>query len=413
MHPILFSFDTSVHPVPHALLTLPILVAALVCFAWAVRRHRFRAALVGGLITLGVAYVAWKERSGSWPWGVLRLESFGASLALAALLAGWLFQSLVSRQKLAQKNSISVLSLVGIGALVGARLTYVLASPSMWPDPSRWLNLQQGGLSGYGALLGGAAALAVSSRRHGGLARWGDAMAPSFGLFVAISKLGCYAFGCGYGRRLASDAPAWLRSLGTFPRWEGNELLLGSGSPAWQRHVLDYGLSIDSPRSLAVHPVQLYESMLGLLLLGAGLWLSARRRFPGQVMLVTVVGYGLGRLLLELFRGDPERGLLGALFAQGFATLLLAAIVVVVLETRALEGRWGTSRYPKWTRVGLLLFVVALALAIQTSPQGGIFTPLSLSQCLGAATALAAAWIWPRWAQNRRIGPRFTPSGDG
>src|SRR5260221_581658 len=88
---------------------------------------------------------------------------------------------------------------------------------------------------------------------------WADVAVPSLASGLLLTRIGCYLFGCDFGKPLGIGAPAWLKRLGTFPRWP-SDLLDGAGSPAWMQHVNERGLSITSRASLPVHPTELYES---------------------------------------------------------------------------------------------------------------------------------------------------------
>ena len=61
-----------------------------------------------------------------------------------------------------------------------------------------------------------------------------------------------------------------------------------------------------APRTLGLHPTQLYEVVsMVLLFLVLTAYYPLRRR-PGQVMAVLMVGYGIHRSLNELLRDDPR-----------------------------------------------------------------------------------------------------------
>ena len=76
--------------------------------------------------------------------------------------------------------------------------------------------------------------------------------------------------------------------------------------------------------SFPVHPTQLYESLVGLALLGLLLWQRKHMRFRGQVFFLFVFAYGFLRFLLELWRDDVERGSYGpTLDAHVFIPLCL------------------------------------------------------------------------------------------
>jgi phosphatidylglycerol:prolipoprotein diacylglycerol transferase len=62
------------------------------------------------------------------------------------------------------------------------------------------------------------------------------------------------------------------------------------------------------PLNTPLHPTQLYESGFIFLLLSFLLWLKGRKKFDGQIFLLYLILYAIGRSLLEILRGDEERG---------------------------------------------------------------------------------------------------------
>lgn len=62
------------------------------------------------------------------------------------------------------------------------------------------------------------------------------------------------------------------------------------------------------PLNTPLHPTQLYEAGFIFLLLTFLLWLKVRKKFDGQIFLLYLMFYAIGRSLIELLRGDEERG---------------------------------------------------------------------------------------------------------
>jgi phosphatidylglycerol:prolipoprotein diacylglycerol transferase len=101
-------------------------------------------------------------------------------------------------------------------------------------------------------------------------------------VMLGLGRVGCFLAGCCYGCRW--DGPLAV----TFPRTEEGL----NGAPG-----------------VPLHPAQLYET-LGCAIVFAILWFWARKRdsFPGFVTAVYLVLYGVERFVIEIFRGDNERG---------------------------------------------------------------------------------------------------------
>ena len=88
-----------------------------------------------------------------------------------------------------------------------------------------------------------------------------------------------------------------------------------------------------------VHPTEIYDSLLNLLLYGSLAWLFRRKKFPGQVFGAYLVCYALIRSLVEIFRGDypPQMRYLGGWATPGQVVSICvgaAGILLLVLLPR-------------------------------------------------------------------------------
>jgi phosphatidylglycerol:prolipoprotein diacylglycerol transferase len=256
------------------------------------------------------------------------------------------------------------------------------------------LAVRRGGLVAYGGFLGGFAGSFWYLRRRGvALLPWADVAVPSLASGLLLTRIGCYLFGCDFGKPLAADAPGWLKRLGTFPRWPV-DLLDGAGSPAWLQHVNERGLSVTSRASLPVHPTELYESAAGCLLLVLTLWLMKRRRFRGEVFFAFTFGYGYLRFLLEIVRDDSERGSFGP-------TLREHVLIPVLLVLFAAAFAYGparsiANRYARRACVALGFVIAGATYFALRPPSLGVanLVRLSTSQWISLLTALSVAFAW-------------------
>lgn len=166
----------------------------------------------------------------------------------------------------------------------------------------------------WGYLAGGVAVALVA--RAGRVSGWrlADLAAAPLGLALCSARLGCFIAGCDFGK--VTSAPWAVR----FP----------SGSPAWRDHVAHGWLPPARAESLPVHPTQLYEAGLGLVIAALALLVArtawARDR-AGRVALAAIAAYAIGRLGIEELRADAGRGFFGPLASgQVFSLLVLAAL---------------------------------------------------------------------------------------
>lgn len=243
--------------------------------------------------------------------GGFRLHSYGVLVAVAILAAVWVGAQEARRKRFAPGVVEDLALPVILAGFIGGRLAHVLGwEPELiWRDPLGILAVWRGGLALHGGLLAGfVAALWVCRRRHLNMWALADALAPGIILGQGIGRLGCFLSGDSYGR------PTGLPWAVTFT--DPNAL---------------------APLGIPLHPVQLYELALDLALFGA-LWAIRRRTtFDGQLFLFYIGGYGIIRLVTEVFRGDRVELAFGLSALQAASLALLA--VALVAFGRRLAGR--------------------------------------------------------------------------
>jgi phosphatidylglycerol---prolipoprotein diacylglyceryl transferase len=84
------------------------------------------------------------------------------------------------------------------------------------------------------------------------------------------------------------------------------------------------------PLNTSLHPTQLYEAALIFSILIA-LWLfKSRKKFDGQFFLLYLITYAVGRGILELFRGDIQRGFIieNVLSNSQFISLIVISVAI-------------------------------------------------------------------------------------
>jgi phosphatidylglycerol:prolipoprotein diacylglycerol transferase len=182
-----------------------------------------------------------------------------------------------------------------IPALLGARLYYVFIQSPRGPEglgrylanPAEIFAVWSGGLHIFGALIFGAAALWFFARRRK--------------LNVLL-----YADAIALGLPLAQAIGRWANFI--------NQELYGPPT------TLPWGLRIDQnhrigpyadmeqfPESTRFHPLFLYESLWNLIGFGLIFWISRRfagRLKDGDLLLLYLIWYPLGRFFLEFLRTD-------------------------------------------------------------------------------------------------------------
>jgi phosphatidylglycerol:prolipoprotein diacylglycerol transferase len=240
------------------------------------------------------------------------LHTFGALLALAYLAAFWWLTREGRRQGLDADGLTSLGMWAIVGAIVGAKALMILRSlPEYAGAPTEIFSPSVLASAGdfYGGFIGALMTSAVFLRRHRELPFWrvADVCGPAIALGQAIGRIGCLMAGDDYGR--PTNLP-WGIAF-TDP---------------------DAGQIGGAPLGVRLHPVQLYESLVCLLLFVILVRLSRRKHVDGEVILVYTAVYAGARFLLEFFRGDADRGFVfgGLLSTSQFIAVVLGPAACVL-----------------------------------------------------------------------------------
>ena len=277
-------------------------------------------------------------------YGVLVASAFVAAAFFSAQMAAWEWPG-----EEGHKRKVQVLDLmffVVLGALVGARVLFVVVNLEQYSKNPWSIFSLQGGLVFYGGLIGAALVAFFFSKKHNiPFLRLADIGMPAVSLGQCLGRLGCFAASCCHGR-IAGENSVWgvhfpgsqLKDLAGNPspvlsqafvthtrdtRWV--DVATGKVSEAFEPGLVQISQwAMQNDQSLPVHPTQLYEAAGQFVLFVLLLFLRSYRKFHGQIFGMWLICYALLRSTVELFRGDLERGtlhhLLNWLNMPGLAT---------------------------------------------------------------------------------------------
>lgn len=256
--------------------------------------------------------------------GDFEVTSFGLMMFLSFITAAWIVGKQLQRYGMKKDLAWDMLAWVAIGGILGAKFYYLaLHWQDLVANPRAEL-LSRGGLVWYGGLIGGIVAYYLQIRaRKLPTALMFDATAPALALSYAVGRLGCFLVGDDYG--VPTDA--WYGIAfpnGSPPSTAGNLRQIG----------VDVAASIPDSTVLAVHPTQLYEIALALIMF-AVLWrLGGKRLHQGQLFGLYMIFYAIERFLIEFVRAKGDRILLGLSTSQLASMLLIGAGVYLWTRQR-------------------------------------------------------------------------------
>ena len=238
--------------------------------------------------------------------GSLSVQWYGVIIAVGFLLAFFYVMSCCKKFNMDEDKLLDSVIIGIIGGIIGARAYYVLFSTSdqYIKDPISALYIWQGGLGIYGGIIGGLLCGALIAKLHKiNVATVLDLAALGFLIGQCIGRWGNFINQEAFG--IETNLPWGMVSE--------NTARVASGP---------------------VHPCFLYESLwclLGFVLLH--IFSRKFRKYDGQVFLLYLVWYGIGRFFIEGLRTDslitpmlPIR--ISQLVA---ATTVLLSIILLIL----------------------------------------------------------------------------------
>lgn len=248
--------------------------------------------------------------------GVWRLQftGFGIAVVMAFVLAQMIAQDEMQRRGYDPAPWGDMVIGAIVGGLLGAKLYFVFV---LGNHGALW---SRSGFVFWGGLIGGAiGVLLVARYKRVPLLRVLEVGAPALAAAYAVGRTGCWSVGDDYGR-------PWSGPLAVqFPE----------GAPPSTAGIMssEFGVRFpdgtDPATLIAVHPTQLYEVAMGLVMFAVIWRLRRHQRREGWLFGVYLVGAGLERFVVEFFRAKDDQLGVGLTIAQ-----------VIALTAFALGAAW-------------------------------------------------------------------------
>lgn len=226
------------------------------------------------------------------------LRAYGMLIAIGVLVA----TQIAERRWRARGNPpggiLDLAFWIIVAGVVGARLYHVATDYQRFDDaPWRALAIWQGGLSIWGAVIGGAIAVLVQTRR------------------TRVDPL--VVMDCIVPGLLAAQA------IGRWGNWFNQELFGKPTALPWALEIAAEHRPAGYAMYSTFHPTFLYESLYALVLIAVILWAERRFRFRrGETFALYVMLYTFGRFWLENLRIDPAHHI-GPLRVNAWVSLIV------------------------------------------------------------------------------------------
>lgn len=257
--------------------------------------------------------------------GPLTIHFYGILIMIGALAAAFLAAGQAKRRGIDADAVWDMFPWLIIGGIIGARLWHVLTPPASMVEqgittsyylthPLEALSIWKGGLGIPGAVIGGAIALWIYSRKRKlSFGMWTDIIAPGLALAQAIGRIGNYL----------------------------NQEVYGAPTD------LPWAITIDRAHRLpeyieqaTYHPLFAYEAIYNLINMAFLLWIGkkfAGKLRTGDIFLTYLIIYPVGRFFLEFLRLDPSP-VAGVNINQTImAVIAIAAAALLIFRHRKSE----------------------------------------------------------------------------
>ena len=269
-------------------------------------------------VNLGLKFSDWIK---SFKIGNFDIYFYGCIIAFSVLLA-LTVASIVAKKTGQDPDTYAELMIWAVVfGIIGARLYYVAFDWDSYKDNLKEIfNLRGGGLAIYGGVIAGS------------LTAW---------LYCKKKKLNIrQILDTGFvGVVLAQATGRWSNfvNMECFGGYTENLLAMRLNvakvnSSMLTEDLLSRMVTVDGVSYIQVHPTFLYESLWNLCLFVVLLLVTRKKRFHGQVFLLYLMGYGVGRFWIEGLRTDQLKiGSTDIAISQVVSVVLCAAALVLYI----------------------------------------------------------------------------------
>lgn len=267
--------------------------------------------------------------------GPLEITGFGLAVLLAFAISQIIAQRELARRGHDPEPIADLVLAAIIGTIVGGKLYYAFLTGDFGTLLSR------AGLVFWGGFMGAVVFVAITIRvKKLNVLQIADVAGICIAAGYAVGRTGCWAVGDDYGR-------PWDGPIATaFPE----------GAPPSSAYNLQTQFGVDLPAGvspeaiLAVHPTQLYETVMGLVMF-AILWrLRDHKHAAGWLFGVYCVLAGVERFVVEIFRAKDDRFFGFFTMAQLISiAIFFVGVGLMVALHRTGAGRPGIHAAPRRT----------------------------------------------------------------
>ena len=259
---------------------------------------------------------------------------YGIVIVTGMMIAIWIAQREAKRTGQNPEQYLD-LAMIGIAAgILGARIYYVIFAWDYYKDDLLSIfNIRQGGLAIYGGIICACIAVVIYSRKK----------KQNFGLLMDTASMSIV-----FGQIMGRWGNFFNREA--FGDYTNNLFAMQLPVSAVRANEItqkmwDHVVTVNGVEYIQVHPTFLYESLWNVGVLLFLFWFRKRKKFNGEVFLMYLIGYGLGRIWIEGLRTDqlllPVVGLPVSQLLSG--CLVVGCTILVVWKRKKISSGGETA----------------------------------------------------------------------
>ena len=243
--------------------------------------------------------------------GNITVQGYGLMIGIG-IIAAYLMTEHLAKKKAMDPDPVFSLLIFGVlGGIAGAKILYwITIFDEIIRDPAiLWHSLTDGFVV-YGGIIGGIlAGYAVCRIKKISFWDYLDCATPSIALAQGFGRIGCFLAGCCYGM----ETDSWC--------------------------AITFTNSQFAPNHVPLVPTQIFSSVFDFAHFVLLYVITRRSKVPGFTSSLYLIIYGVGRFVIEFFRGDLIRGSVGALSTSQFISIFIVAFGVVLMVKKLRDSK--------------------------------------------------------------------------
>lgn len=225
---------------------------------------------------------------------------YGLCIALAIIAAYFTTELGIKFYKLNTDVTLPMVASAVIPGFIGAKGLYLLQiAEQIKSDPSEIKGAVIDGFVIYGGIIVAIPSVFICLKlMKVDILQYMDIGIASIAIAQAIGRFGCFITGCCHGKEMSSDFPL----------------------------CVTYTDSSFAVNYVSYFPIQLVCVVLDIINFVFLVTLNKHVKIKGVTLFSYMITYGIGRFIIEFFRGDEIRGFIGPLSTAQFISLFVTVI---------------------------------------------------------------------------------------